>query len=68
VPITLSGFGLRELVAMQVFGSAGYPATAAALAATASFLGANVLPALWLLPMQLGLRRPSLGDDRPNSG
>jgi hypothetical protein len=46
IPITISGFGLREMASMQVFGSSGYPESAAAVAATLVFLGTNILPAL----------------------
>lgn len=49
-PVTVGGFGLRELAAMQLFGGASYPASAAAVAAAGLFFGANVLPALLLLP------------------
>ena len=46
VPITISGFGLREMASMQVFGRSGYPESAAAVAATLVCLGTNILPAL----------------------
>ena len=49
VPITIGGFGLRELTAMQLFGAIDYPAAGAAVAAAALFFAANVLPALLLL-------------------
>lgn len=49
-PVTVGGFGLRELTAMELFGAIGYPASAAAVAAAALFFAANVLPALVLLP------------------
>ncbi len=52
VPITVSGIGLREVAAMEVFGRAGYPESAAAVAATLVFLGTNVFPALVALPME----------------
>ena len=52
VPVTVSGIGLREAAAMQVFGGAGYPASGAAVAASVVFLGANVLPCLALLPLE----------------
>ncbi len=55
-PLTVSGVGLRELAAMELFGGGGYPASGAALAATLVFLGANVLPALALLPLELVAR------------
>ncbi len=50
VPITIGGFGLRELAAIELFGPVGYPAGAAAAAAASLFFAANVLPALVLLP------------------
>jgi uncharacterized membrane protein YbhN (UPF0104 family) len=50
-PVTISGIGLREAAAMQVFGGAGYPASGAAVAASVVFLGANVLSCLVLLPL-----------------
>ncbi len=51
VPVTIGGFGLRELTAMQLFGAIAYPAAGAAVAAAALFFAANVLPALLLLPV-----------------
>ncbi len=57
VPLTISGIGLRETVAMEVFGGAGYPAASAALAASLVFVGANVLPAVVLLPLAALVRR-----------
>lgn len=50
IPITVGGFGLRELTAMELFGRIGYPAAGAAVAAAGLFFAANVLPALLLLP------------------
>lgn len=52
VPITISGVGLREMAAMEVFGRVGFPESAAAVAATLVFLGTNILPALIALPME----------------
>jgi hypothetical protein len=57
VPITIGGFGLRELTAMQLFGAIAYPASGAAVAAAALFFAANVLPALLLLPVVALVRR-----------
>ena len=51
VPVTIGGFGLRELTAMALFGAIDYPADGAAVAAAALFFAANVLPALLLLPL-----------------
>lgn len=56
-PVTVGGFGLRELAAMELFGPTGYPASAAAVAAAALFFAANVLPALVLLPVALIVAR-----------
>lgn len=53
VPVTVGGFGLRELTAMELFGAIAYPAAGAAVAAAALFFAANVLPALLLLPLTL---------------
>lgn len=53
LPVTVGGIGLRELSAMEVFGSIGYPASSAALAATLLFMGSNLFPALYLLPLML---------------
>ncbi len=50
VPITVGGFGARELAAMELFASVGYPAGAAAVAAAGLFVAANIVPALLLLP------------------
>ncbi len=50
LPITIGGFGLRELAAIELFGPIGFPAAAAATAAAGLFFAANVLPALLLLP------------------
>jgi len=55
-PITVGGFGLRELTAMHLFGAVAYPAAGAAVAAAALFFAANVLPALLLLPAVAGAR------------
>ena len=52
IPITISGMGLREMASMQVFGRAGYPESAAAVAATLVFLGTNILPALVAFPLE----------------
>ncbi len=52
-PFTVSGIGVREAAAMQVFGAQEYPASGAAIAASMVFLGANVLPCLALLPWTL---------------
>ncbi len=57
VPVTIGGFGLRELTAMQLFGAIAYPAAGAAVAAAALFFTANVLPALLLLPVTAAARR-----------
>lgn len=57
VPITIGGFGLRELTAMQLFGAIDYPAAGAAVAAAALFFAANVLPALLLLPVVAAMAR-----------
>jgi hypothetical protein len=56
LPLTVSGIGLREVAAMELFGRTGYPADAAAVAASLVFLGANVLPTLAVLPLEV-LRR-----------
>jgi hypothetical protein len=53
IPITISGIGLRELAAMEVFGRAGFPPDAAAVTASLTFLGANVLPCAAILPLEL---------------
>ena len=53
IPITVSGIGLRELAAMEVFGRGGFPPDAAAVTASLSFLGANVIPCVVLLPLEL---------------
>jgi len=60
LPITIGGFGLRELAAIELFGPVGYPAAAAAMAAASLFFAANVLPALVLLPFAAAAawRRP----------
>lgn len=50
LPVTIGGFGLRELAAIELFGPVGYPAAAAAMAAASLFFAANVVPALVLLP------------------
>jgi hypothetical protein len=52
VPVTVSGIGLREVAAMELFGRTGYPADAAAVAASLVFVGANVLPTLMALPLE----------------
>lgn len=57
LPITIGGFGLRELSAMELFGAIGYPPAGAAVAAAALFFAANVLPALLLLPVTAMARR-----------
>jgi len=49
LPVTIGGFGLRELAAIELFAPVGYPAAAAATAAAALFFAANVLPAAALL-------------------
>jgi hypothetical protein len=49
IPLTIGGFGLRELVSMEVYGALGVSGTVAAVATTLTFLGANVFPALALL-------------------
>lgn len=51
VPVTVGGFGLRELTAIELFSQVGYPAAGAAVAAAGLFFAANVLPALVLLPI-----------------
>lgn len=56
VPVTIGGFGLRELTAMELFGAIAYPAAGAAVAAAALFFAANVLPALLLLPVTAAMR------------
>ena len=53
LPISISGIGVRELAAMEVFGRTGFPADAAAVAASLSFFCANVLPCAALLPLAL---------------
>jgi hypothetical protein len=58
VPLTISGIGLRETVAMEIFGRAAYPPASAALAASLVFVGANVLPAVVLLPLAALSRGP----------
>lgn len=55
IPITVSGIGLREIVAMEIFAPTGYPRDAAAVAASLTFLCANILPTLLVLPLE-GLR------------
>lgn len=57
LPVTIGGFGLRELSAMALFGAIAYPAAGAAVAAAALFFAANVLPALLLLPVTAIRRR-----------
>lgn len=54
IPISVSGIGVRELAAMEVFGRTGFPADAAAVAASLSFFCANVLPCAALLPLTAG--------------
>ncbi len=54
LPVTVSGIGLREVAAMELFGRTGYPADAAAVAASLVFLGANVLPTVAVLPLEAG--------------
>jgi uncharacterized membrane protein YbhN (UPF0104 family) len=49
LPVTIGGFGLRELAAIELFAPVGYPAAAAAAAAAALFFAANVLPVAALL-------------------
>lgn len=56
LPVTIGGFGLRELTAMGLFGTIAYPAAGAAVAAAALFFAANVLPALVLLPVTIRRR------------
>ena len=51
LPVTIGGFGLRELAAIELFGPVGFAPAAAAVAAAALFFAANVLPALALLPL-----------------
>lgn len=53
LPVTIGGFGLRELVAIELFAPVGFPAAAAATAAAALFFAANVLPAAVLLPVAI---------------
>jgi hypothetical protein len=55
VPVTVGGFGLRELTAIELFSQVGYPAAGAAVAAAGLFFAANVLPALVLLPIAAAL-------------
>jgi uncharacterized membrane protein YbhN (UPF0104 family) len=57
LPVTIGGFGLRELAAIEMFASVGYPAAAAATAAAALFFAANVLPAVVLLPVTIVAER-----------
>lgn len=60
LPISISGIGVRELAAMEVFGRTGFPSDAAAVAASLSFFCANVLPCAALLPLALrGLLKAS---------
>jgi len=60
LPVTIGGIGLRELSAMELFGAIGYPASSAAVAASLLFIGANIVPALVVLPIALawGVLRP----------
>lgn len=44
LPVTVGGMGLRELLAMEIFGALGFPASGAAVSATLLFLGSNVWP------------------------
>lgn len=53
VPITVGGIGLRELAAMEVFRGAGIAPESAAAAASLVFLGANILPTLAIVPVEL---------------
>lgn len=57
LPVTIGGFGLRELAAIELFAPVGYPAAAAATAAAALFFVANVLPAALLLPVSIVAER-----------
>lgn len=57
VPVTVGGFGLRELTAIELFAPVGYPAAGAAVAAAGLFFAANVLPALLLLPLAAAAAR-----------
>jgi hypothetical protein len=57
LPISIGGIGVREAAAMEIFGSSGFPASSAAVAASVVFASANLLPALalpllWLFPSQ----------------
>lgn len=52
VPITVSGHGLRELVATELYADLGYPQELVLIAAPLVFAGANLLPALWLVPLE----------------
>lgn len=51
VPITVSGIGLRELGAMEVFGPLGFPESGAAAAATLLFVAINGAPLVMLGPV-----------------
>lgn len=57
LPVTVGGFGLRELAAIELFGPIGYPPAAAASAAAGLFFAANILPALALLPFAAAAAR-----------
>jgi uncharacterized membrane protein YbhN (UPF0104 family) len=48
LPVSVGGFGVREVAAMELFGAAGYPPSSAAVAASLMFLGANLVPLLAL--------------------
>jgi hypothetical protein len=68
IPVSIAGVGLRETVAMSVFGRDGYAPSAAAVAASLMFVGANILPALALIPLEAVLRwrpRPTVGVVEP---
>jgi hypothetical protein len=49
-PFTISGVGVRELAAIEVFGRTGMAPEELAAAASTSFVGANVLPVVCLVP------------------
>ena len=59
LPISIGGIGVREAAAMEIFGTSGFPASSAALAASVVFASANLLPAialpaLWAWPERAG--------------
>ncbi len=57
LPVSVGGIGMREAAAMEIFGGAGFPPSSAAVAASLMFLGANLLPALALVPLAFFVRR-----------